>query len=314
MPINHKRYRPKENRYGINEKAHIFVPGIKLFNNDFLHQWLRDGASSEINISLLFHKFPRWFKEVDKGGDIKNVSLSRVFEISKRKNADPLNNRDWKKDPKNYKKEHLEDIVELTKTPPQRYEDLKNRYFSIYSHTFILRTKTRLLIGFAGTDTILENSLSLHPYYGFPVIPGSSLKGLARHYCKEYESLSEETILKVFGHESGREDETQEGEVVFFDAWPERWPPDAKGILELDVMTPHYSEYYSQKRFPSDDQDPIPIIFLAVRKGVEFRFCLSASRICRDDSPVALARCYLEKALKTFGAGAKTGSNYGYFE
>jgi CRISPR-associated protein Cmr6 len=169
------------------------------------------------------------------------------------------------------------------------------------------------LIGFAGSDTILENSLSLHPYYGFPVIPGPSLKGITRHYCREYEGLPDDAMLRIFGNES-EEKEAKEGEVVFFDAWPERWPSDGKGLLELDVMSPHYSEYYSQKKFPSDDQDPIPIVFLAIRKGIDFRFCLVPSRVCKDINIVRLGKCYLEKALKTFGAGAKTGSSYGYFE
>lgn len=312
MPINHKRLKPNKNREQIDEKRRIFVPGVSLFDEDGLYEWLTANERREINISLLFHKFPRWFKHL-KGRDLVDISLIKVFKIPKHKKANPSNPRDYKSEPYNYKKEHLEDIVELTKQPPQRYEDLKRRHLSGCLHTFILKTKTRLLIGFAGGDTILENSLSLHPYYGFPVIPGSSLKGLARHFCKEYEALPEEVILKVFGNEA-KESEPQQGEVAFFDAWPERWPENGKGILELDVMSPHYSEYYSQKNFPGDDQNPIPIIFLAVRKGVEFRFCLSPSRTCKDKSIVALAKCYLEKALKTFGAGAKTGSNYGYFE
>ena len=314
MPINHRRYKPNKNRHGIDEKNRIFVPGIKLFNNDFLHQWLRENHCSEINLSLLFYKFPRWFKEIDQEGNIEKISLSKIFEKPKHDNANPSNDRDWKKDTRDYKKEHLEDVVELTKKPPRGYDLMKTRYYSQCSESFTLKTKTRLLIGFAGSNTILENSLSLHPYYGFPVIPGSSLKGLARYYCKKNKYLSEETILKVFGHESGREDEAQKGEVVFFDAWPEQWPSDGKGMLELDVMTPHYSKYYSQEEFPADTQDPIPILFLAIRKGIEFRFCLKTSKTCKNDNSIKLAKCYLEKILKTYGIGAKTGSSYGYFD
>lgn len=313
MPINHSRYTPQENRYEIDEKAHIFVPGVRLFDEDRLHEWLKQNIDKEINISLLFHKFVRWFKEDKQDGNIKEVSFSKDFYIPNRENPDPTNDRHWKKMTKNYKDEHLEDIVELTKKPPSRYEELKNRYFSGCLISFTLTTKTRLLIGFAGSHTILENSLFLHPYYGFPVIPGSSLKGIARHYCKEYKGLSNDLILRIFGNESD-EGGAKEGEVIFFDAWPENWPQDGKGILELDVMTPHYSEYYNLTKFPSDDQKLIRIIFLAVRKGVKFKFCLGASRICKDSEIANVAKCYLEKALKTFGAGAKTGSSYGYFE
>ncbi len=313
MSIDHKRYKPDENRHMIDEEAHIFIPGVKVFEEDFLYKWLKQNENKEINLSLLFHKFPRWFKELDAQNNIADITLARVFEKLKHKKANPANPGDYKKVTHSYKNEHLEDIIELTKRQPQIYEDLKKRYFFEYTNSFTLKTKMRLLIGFAGSDTILENSLSLHPYYGFPVIPGSSLKGLARHYCREFEQLSDDVLLRLFGNESGEKD-TKEGEVVFFDAWPEKWPADGEGLLELDVMSPHYTKYYDKQRFPGDDQDPIPIIFLAVRKGIEFRFSLRPSRICKDKSIVALAKCYLEKALKTFGAGAKTGSSYGYFE
>jgi CRISPR-associated protein Cmr6 len=44
---------------------------------------------------------------------------------------------------------------------------------------FSMTTISPLVVGL-GVHTVLETSLTLHPIYGFPIIPGSALKGLAR--------------------------------------------------------------------------------------------------------------------------------------
>ena len=44
---------------------------------------------------------------------------------------------------------------------------------------FDLRTESRLVVGL-GADSVLETAITLHRIYGFPIIPGSALKGLAR--------------------------------------------------------------------------------------------------------------------------------------
>lgn len=44
---------------------------------------------------------------------------------------------------------------------------------------FLMRAESRLVVGLGSKGT-LEMGLTLHPLYGFPLIPGSALKGLAR--------------------------------------------------------------------------------------------------------------------------------------
>lgn len=283
----------QRNARGMNpeDKTKITIPGVPIFNNGFFYEWL-NATNNGINISLFYKKFIRWYVDGNK------LVLSKDFD---------------RKNKKDYKKDHLEFIADLSEKPLQNYKDIKKRYYFSSSNSLVLTSKTRLLIGFAGGETVLENSVSLHPYYGFPVIPGSSLKGITRHYCDEFEDVDKNMIIRIFGSESSDND-AQEGEVIFMDSWPDDWHPDKKGLLELDVMSPHYTSYYNKQSFPSDDQQPVPVIFLAVRKGVKFRFALLPSKLCRDESIVVLAKCYLEKALKRFGAGAKTGSSYGYFK
>ncbi len=50
---------------------------------------------------------------------------------------------------------------------------------AINARLFLLWTETPLIIGLGAKGT-LETALTLHPLYGFPYIPGSALKGLAR--------------------------------------------------------------------------------------------------------------------------------------
>jgi len=306
MSIEHKRLSKNNNREKIEESNYLIVPGVRLFNTDYLYKWLR-GYNGYINLSLFFYKFPRWFKGYDNSGKLKEIGLSHKFYVPKPRTHD-------------YKREHLEDVVSLSKEPPN-YDALKKRYFFNEGHCFTLQTKTRLIVGFSGGNSVLEVGLSLHPLYGFPIIPGSALKGVARHYCKE-NGINKNLITDIFGTEDDedKEKEKKEGNVIFMDAWPEKWPEEKKsedGILTLDIMTPHYQNYYQNKKHrkpPSDDENPVPIPFITVNRGIEFRFCILPTLRCDDESLVEKAKKYLILALKEYGIGAKTGSSYGYFE
>ena len=79
------------------------------------------------------------------------------------------------------------------------------------------------------------------------------------------------------------------------------------------MFTPHYPHYYQGTDLPRDDQSPRPINFLAVRKEVKFEFAIAPSSICREDL-IDRTVGLVTAAMRTFGIGAKTGSNYGYFK
>lgn len=306
--MRNKRLTRTENKQKIEEKEQIFVPGTKFFDRDYLSSWIASILNPEINLSLLFHKFPVWFKNTNLAGSpnasnkLTGISLSHDFEIFKKTK--------WSKEPHDYKKEHLQNIAVLSSLKPPNYKELKARYFYNNTYSFMLETKTRLLVGFAGTGAVFGNSISLHHLYGFPIIPGSSLKGLCRSYCKSQE-VNADKMERMFGRES-QVDGGKEGEVVFMDAWPDEWSKEP--LLELDIMTPHYSEYYGGKKYPSDKDSPVPIIFLAVRPRVKFRFTLMPDRTCKNKNIVDETKKYLTSSLIEFGVGAKTGSSYGYFK
>jgi len=171
---------------------------------------------------------------------------------------------------------------------------------------FAMITDYRLIIGLGGSH-VLETSLTLHPLYGFPYIPSSSVKGIGRAYAEMIAEASIEERREIFGSEDkGRVSETnREGKVIFLDGLPKRFPK-----LEVDIMNPHYGDYYQGKKPPADYLSPNPITFLTVAPGQEFLFSLFS----KDLSLLEKAEIWLKGGLMELGAGGKTNVGYGYFK
>lgn len=179
---------------------------------------------------------------------------------------------------------------------------------------FELKTQTRLILGLGGTN-VLETGMTLHPLYGFPYLPASGLKGLARAYAEISETLSSDETLEIFGSKDKdprNAIHNRQGKVVFLDGLPKNFPK-----LDLDVMNPHYSEYYQGEKDsrhnpipPADYLNPVPIFFIAVAAGETFSFAVFSSEIkCAEKAEELLI-----KGLTELGAGGKTNVGYGYFQ
>lgn len=208
--------------------------------------------------------------------------------------------------------------------------------------TFLsVRSVLRIAMGL-GNPSVFENGgLAFQDTYGFPVLPGASLKGLARHFLvEEYPSdppntaPDEESRLLpqgsdadhvatlLFGTGSGEEDETgEEGALTFHDGWPLASEND-EGWFEVDVLTPHHRKYYGAEKNPpppGDNDPPNPIHFLTVREGVPFEIPVTLSLPGRALEPqmqmdvLAMGRMLLICALDRWGAGSRTGAGYGRF-
>ncbi len=167
------------------------------------------------------------------------------------------------------------------------------------------KTSYRLVIG--GEATVYETSMRLHHIYGIPYIPASGIKGVVRSYIitekfenKEEEALNDDDFVKVFGSQE------QEGKVIFFDAFP-----ISKPTLKVDIMNPHYGDYYSKKIAPTDTMKLNPIPFLTV-ENTTFRFVV-ASKIEKITFKEKRFLVWFKKALQNHGLGAKTAVGYGYF-
>ncbi|MGC8898785.1 MAG: type III-B CRISPR module RAMP protein Cmr6, partial [Bacteroidota bacterium] len=172
-----------------------------------------------------------------------------------------------------------------------------------------MSTQWRLVVGM-GYKGSLEIGMTLHHLYGFPYIPATAVKGLARAWAELVEKAEQSTIARVFGSESKDErkaESHQLGSVLFLDALPIDWPK-----LDVDIMNPHYPDYYKDPKNnpPGDWQNPVPIPFLAVAPGTRFWFGL-ASKSAED---LKKAKQWLVSGLKELGIGAKTSAGYGYFK
>lgn len=203
-----------------------------------------------------------------------------------------------------------------------------------------LHPEFRMIIGL-GTDTVYETGMTLHHIYGFPYIPGQAVKGVLRSYIineffesKEKDAYTDKLFCDIFGcPKESVYKEARQGNIYFFDILPQNTP-----TIEVDIMNPHYSDYYDKgKKPPADYLSPKPFNFLTVGKDTKFEFILGipqkVTQKFRDYRDSALAKrireefgidddagllkaseVLLHKALTTHGIGAKTAVGYGYFQ
>lgn len=169
----------------------------------------------------------------------------------------------------------------------------------------------RMIIGLGG-ENVLETGLTLNHTYGTPMIPGTALKGLAAHYCDQVWGAADNNFKLGSEYHKAIFGTTEDsGHIIFHDAWIT--PESLIGSLQLDVMTPHHGDYYSDERGqtpPTDFDDPNPVPFLSV-VGT-FRIAIS----CDVPGPVGqewAERVFglLSDSLQEWGIGGKTNAGYG---
>ncbi len=167
----------------------------------------------------------------------------------------------------------------------------------------------RLVVGL-GSEHVQETNMTLHHIYGIPYIPGSAVKGVVRHWwlhenedfidnkgkIDEDKAIKNPDFLAVFGSQE------QRGKVRFLDAFPQ----DVN--FATDIMNPHYPDYYSGSKPPTDHQNPIPINFLTIEETT-FRFAFLA----KDQKALDELKNRFHDVLEMKGVGAKTSVGYGYF-
>lgn len=189
----------------------------------------------------------------------------------------------------------------------------------------------RLIVNSA--NGMLENAgLCLHRTFGYPYIPGSAVKGVARHAAwSDWKETSPEdylskdskalSIAAVFGYPTNdqeldaylknlRGDEAASGNVCFYPAEP----AEGKIECEVDILNVHHREYYAGRRnVATDDENPNLCYFPVVKAGQKFRFAIR--RVGRlSDVDFRLAQKWLRDGLSLFGIGAKTSAGYGWFD
>jgi CRISPR-associated protein Cmr6 len=206
--------------------------------------------------------------------------------------------------------------------------------------TISFKPNWRIVVGL-GSESVYETSITLHHIYGIPYIPASSIKGIVRSWIintvfgkddlhfAEGRAIEDKSFCDFFGcpaelkiKQEGKKDKIFEsfytksegkkkgdrmGKLVFLDAFPTTEPK-----IEVDIMNPHYPEYYSGNKPPTDTQNPVPIPFLTVAK-TNFQFIVGTkgSSLQKYKIDNRSIDDWLKEALSVHGIGAKTAVGYG---
>ncbi|MBW2569953.1 MAG: type III-B CRISPR module RAMP protein Cmr6, partial [Deltaproteobacteria bacterium] len=181
-------------------------------------------------------------------------------------------------------------------------------------------TGTRFLTGI-GETTPTEVGMVFDRNSGLPYIPASSVKGAVRYaYCvnfarkyprKNGEFVDEKDVnglIALFGSLDTKN--STRGGFAFMDVYSKK-PPE----IAIDIMNPHYGKYYNGESNdgPVETEKPVPIKFLAVEKGTEFKFCGFFLSKEAESYWVQLKEAFFT-ALTELGIGAKTAVGYGRFK
>lgn len=153
-----------------------------------------------------------------------------------------------------------------------------------------------------------ENGLALSHPWGMPLLPGSSLKGVVRAWCRMvYGAEVPKDLLDLTGtggHAGAA------GIVDFLDAWVDPTDAGAPPRFVAELATPHQAAYYKEggtagrARAPDGFDGPNPVKFLSVS---------GTFRVVLEGPPdwLELAAQVVQRALSEHGLGAKTRAGYG---
>lgn len=199
-----------------------------------------------------------------------------------------------------------------------------------------------------GNEHPLENGFAFLNPYGLPYLPGSGVKGVLRQSARELASgdwgetggWSEDAVFPItlqgktvqvslldllFGLDSQNgAPQHLRGALTFWDVIPQI----AGHNLAVEIMTPHQSHYYQQKKdkksgdsiSPHDSGSPNPISFLTVPPHSGFTFFVTcdgalldrhAPQLLRDQRWKILLGAAFAHAFEWLGFGAKTSVGYG---
>jgi CRISPR type III-B/RAMP module RAMP protein Cmr6 len=244
------------------------------------------GARRE-NLGLVMEKFIDWFED-------------------KRGNYTP-NRRDY----------FTQLINILKKAPPPDFMEvvqaLAARRQAVYSRSpFPVRSFTAETLWYytsgKGASDLVGNLMFFHNNFAVPIIRGSSIRGSAQVYARDYllpeGQITEEEIKFLFGS-SPEEEELSKGALIFFDAFPL-----TANCLKMGVITNQNDGYYSGNEQSMARNNVIPIFHLSAPSGVPFLFAIGAV----DAPTLERGENILRQSLRKCGTGAKIRVGYGYFK
>lgn len=173
-------------------------------------------------------------------------------------------------------------------------------------------------------DTVNYNSESVKKLNLLAsILIGESEEELYRELEEHINPLSDDIALFVQGFRFIFGSQVNAGAIAFTDGI---YYGQDEPNYAIDVMTPHYVNYYSDNgsQFPSEEDSPNPVSFITVDARNTFAFGLiprqSAFRSMNSEQQkeqkaimLSAARDWLVNALTQLGAGSKTAASYGFF-
>lgn len=237
------------------------------------------------------------------------------------------------------------ELEKIANTNATRFLTDLGKAFAGSVATFEATLGARMMVNLAGG--VVENAgIAFDRCFGLPFIPGSAVKGIARNQAlweiHEAKGNEKHRLLKlamlIFGY--GANDIKEKGDFAwaggtnnatviadeigsadfkgcacFLPAYPTT-PP----MLVVDMVNPHYRDYYSgRKTRAEDNENPVPNYFPAVEAGSAFGFAVLLNRMPANvgvtaEALLSQAKEWLQRAVTRKGVGAKTAAGYGWFE
>lgn len=186
----------------------------------------------------------------------------------------------------------------------------------VQTFTFLAKTSSPFVTGL-GSGHPTETGIILDRNLGVPYLPASSIKGVLRlayavNIANGRSEVPDAELDEYFG--STDTEKGARGQLVFLDAYP-------KGNvgLKVDIMNPHFSNYYGGKENvqPAETENPNPIKFLTVKEGTEFVFSCAYFPLDEEKRADGKVKDDVEKMFRTaftkIGFGGKTSTGYGRF-
>lgn len=216
----------------------------------------------------------------------------------------------------------IRDVV--GKPVPSAYREALTRWRTGFDPTRSYATQAeslgRVVVGL-GAKGAGEFGITLHHTWGVPILPGSSLKGIAALGAARYLEGPEWEPRR--DHARARDGEpnaydalfgdvTEQGAVIFHDAW---YVSGQGNGLYADVLTVHHPTWYQQEGGAlTETDDPVPVPFVSAAGTFLFVLELAPGLSPeRHGHWLDAAWTALREGLLRHGVGSKTNSAYGRF-
>ncbi len=196
----------------------------------------------------------------------------------------------------------LEETVKAdTQTCQSLYDLLNQRTVTLAGEIAEVYFPERLRVG--GIQGFRERLLpALHPVYGVPYVPASSIKGVVKAWAEYHQPEGLETVQRLFGFLNQTASEAEQkaslGTVQILDAFP------MTPCLSMDVATPQWNWKASRVEY-----NPSPHYMMSLQ-NVTLKIGLAKTSLGSEED-VKLARTWLEKSLIQEGLGSRISAGYG---